>query len=167
MGGVTGESPTTTNRFTIAKLDDEQRLVFGWANVSVSRSTSAGTGGRQIFDLQQDSIPPAELESCAYDFVLNFRESDAMHEGPAIGHLVESIVFTPEKLEKFATDPASGTVDTEALRILQRLFPTRWWVGFKLNPNAYRDVKDKKFTMFSIAGEADREEVGEEEDQVA
>lgn len=145
--------------FQIAKLDDGQRLVFGYANVSVAKSTAAGSGGHDIFDLQLDSIPAAELEKGAYDFVLDFREADEMHAGGAIGQLVESVVFTPEKLEKFATDPVSGDVDQEGLAVLKRLLPCRWWVGFKLNSDSYQAVKSGKYKMFSIAGEADREEV--------
>lgn len=146
------------SRFQISKLDDAQQLVFGYANVSISKSTLSGAGGEEFYDLQADSIPPAELEKGAYEFVLNFREADEMHEGAAIGHLVESMVFTPEKLEKIATDPASGKVDEEALAVLKRVLPCRWWVGFKLNKSSYEGVKSGKFKMFSIAGEADRQE---------
>ena len=145
--------------FTITKLNDEGNLVFGFANVSVAKSTSVGGGGHEIFDLQLDAIPPDELESAAYDFVLNFRETDEMHKGPAIGHLVESMVFTPEKLQKLATDPTTGTVDPQVLSVLEKALPPRWWVGFKLNPESYQAVKSGKYKMFSIAGEADREEV--------
>lgn len=145
--------------FQVAKLDDEQRLVFGWANVSVAKSTASGTGGHDIFDLQKDSIPPSELEKAAYDFVLEFRETDEMHAGEAVGHLVESMVFTPEKLEKLATDPATGEVDPIIHSVLKKALPPRWWVGFKLAPSSYQAVKSGKYKMFSIAGEADRTEV--------
>lgn len=148
-----------TVSFQISKLDDGQSLVFGWANVSVSKSTSKGSGGHDIFDLQKDSIPPEELEKAAYDFVLNFRESDEMHDGPCIGKCVESMVFTPDKLTKLATDPTTGTVDMEVLKALEKALPPRWWIGFKLDKNSYEAVKSGKFKMFSIAGEADREEV--------
>jgi hypothetical protein len=144
------------SQFQIAKFDDVQSLVFGFANVSISKRTAMGAGGEEFFDLQKDSVPPDELENGAYDFVLHFREADEMHEGDAIGHLVESIVFTPEKLEKFATDPVTGAVDKEGLEVLKRLLPTRWWVGFKLSKSAYAGVKSGKYTMFSIAGDADR-----------
>lgn len=145
-----------STKFEIAKFDDVQSLVFGFANVSVSKSTAAGSGGDEFFDLQLDSIPPAELEKAAYDFVLDFREADEMHKGDAIGHLVESMVFTDEKLSKLATDPVSGKVDEEALTILKRALPCRWWVGFKLNKSSYELVKSGQYKMFSIGGEADR-----------
>lgn len=148
-----------TMPFEIAKLDDEQCLVFGFANVSVSKSTSRADGGEEFFDLQEDSIPPDELEKAAYGHVLEFREADDMHMGPATGHLVESMVFTPDKLEKFAADPVTGEVNQEDLAILKRLFPTRWWVGYKMNKDSFAKVKSGKYKMFSVAGEASREEV--------
>ena len=148
-----------STRFHITKLDDDQRLVFGFANVSVSKTTGAGIGGEEFFDLQQDSIPASELEKSAYEYVLEAREADEMHAGDAVGHIVESIVFTPDKLEKFATDPATGEVNRGDLEVLKRLFPCRWWVGYKLSDSAFAKVKSGQYKMFSIAGEADREDL--------
>lgn len=145
--------------FQISKLDDEQSLVFGFANISVSKSTSKGAGGDVFHDLQQDAIPPVELEKAAYDFVLNFRETGEMHEGSAVGRLVESMVFTPDKLIALATDPSTGVVNPVTLDVLKHSLPPRWWVGFKLDAEAYSAVKSGKYKMFSIAGEADRVEV--------
>lgn len=146
-------------RFEIAKLDEAECLVFGFANVSVSKATSHGSGGEEFFDLQFDSVPPADLEKAAYNYILDSREADEMHKGSAIGQIVESIVFTPEKLEKFATDPATGKINGDDLAVLKRLFPCRWWVGYKLEKSSFAKVKSGEFKMFSIAGEADRQEV--------
>lgn len=150
---------TSVSDFAISKFDDEQHLVFGWANVSVSKSTAHGTGGDEFFDLQKDNIPPDELEKGAYEFVLNFRETDEMHEGPCVGQLVESVVFTPEKIAKMVTDPTTGEIDTVAYNAMIKAIPPRWWIGFKLDPPSYRAVKSGKFKMFSVAGAADRLEV--------
>lgn len=145
--------------FHISKLVDSERLVFGFANVSVSKSTSTGAGGVEFFDLQADSIPPKELEDAAYEYVLKSREADEMHAGGPVGTIVESMLFTPEKLEKFATDPATGEINQADLMVLKRLFPCRWWVGYKLDEGTYAKVKSGELQMFSIAGEADREEL--------
>lgn len=145
--------------FQIAKLDESQLLVFGYANVSVSKRHANGKGGEQFFDLQQDSVPPGELEAAAYDFVLDFREADEMHKGGVKGQLVESIVFTPDKLIALATDPATGILDEPGLEVLKRMFPPRWWVGFKVDKAVFAKVKSGEYKMFSIAGEADRQEV--------
>lgn len=145
--------------FQIAKLDDEQCIVFGFANVSIAKTTAHGVGGHEIEDLQLDHVPPDELEKAAYVHVLESREADAMHTGPAIGHIVESLVFTPDKLEKFATDPVTGEVNPGDLEVLKRLFPTRWWVGYKVDKAVFAKVKSGEYKMFSIAGTADREDL--------
>lgn len=145
--------------FTITKLNEAERLVFGWANVSVSKATAAAPGGEQFFDLQHDTIPPEELEKAAYLHVAEYRETDEMHKGGAVGHLVESIVFTPEKLEKFCTDPMTGEVNQSHLAVLKEVFTPRWWVGYRLEPAAFAKVLSGEYRMFSIGGEAERIEV--------
>lgn len=135
--------------FSIVKIDQHQRMVFGYASVAVTK------GDRIITDLQGDRISPDELEKAAYDFVLHAREADEMHEGAPVGHLVESIVFTPEKLQALATDPATGKVNEEGLESLRKMFPPRWWVGFKVEPSAFAKVLSGEYQMFSIAGTAD------------
>lgn len=127
--------------------------------MSIAKSTSVADGGHLINDLQKDTIPPEELEKGAYDFVLDFRETDEMHAGEATGHLVESMVFTPDKIKKLATDPTSGDVDEVALDVMTKVLTGRWWVGFKVAPTSYAKVKSGDFKMFSIAGEADREDL--------
>lgn len=146
-------------RFQIVKLVPDQHLIFGYANVSISKSTSSGTGGEQFYDLQLDSVPPDELEKGAYDYVLQAREADEMHKGGVKGMLVESMVFTPDKLERFATDPTTGQVNQANLMVLKQLFPCRWWVGFKVDPAAFEKVRRGEYRMLSIAGEADREDM--------
>lgn len=135
--------------FKILKLDEVEHLVFGFANVSIAK------GGKLITDLQGDRIAPSELEKGAYEYVLTARTVDEMHEGEIVGHLVESMVFTPEKLQALATNPATGEIDQAAFEIMKSLIPTRWWVGFKVSPSAFAKVKSGDYPMFSIAGEAD------------
>ena len=50
-------------KFKIQKSEDEKRLAFGWANISIDES------GEQLVDWQQDMIDPEELENAAYKFV--------------------------------------------------------------------------------------------------
>lgn len=137
--------------FSIAKVDAAEHLVFGYANVAVSKR------GGLVEDLQGDIIPPEELEKAAYQFNLHFRGVDEMHEGPVVGQLVESMVFTPDKLVKFATGP-DGVLDGDVLKVLQKTFPASWWVGFHIpDKEAFGKVLSGEFAMFSIAGEADKE----------
>ena len=128
--------------FSVAKTDEDRRLVFGWASVSADLS------GQMIEDLQGDMLDIDELEHAAYDYVLEFRDAGERHdpEKRKMGRLVESIVFTPEKLA------AMGVPDS--------LVKKAWWVGFKIDDDqAWEKIKAGEYEMFSIEGKAVREEV--------
>lgn len=125
----------------IAKLNDDQRLVFGWLSVSEEED------GTLVIDHHDDIIEPDELERMAYDFVLYARKAGEMHERwDGIGRLVESMVFTREK--------------QKALGIPDGTLPIGWWVGFKIDePEVWAKVKSGEYDAFSIGGKAIREEV--------
>jgi putative serine protease XkdF len=122
----------------IAKADDSQQRLFGWASIAVQKD------GTPLLDLQGDMIAIEELEEAFYAYVkeaggLNFR-----HDGPVRGHLIEAMVFTPEKLEALGLAP--GTL------------PLGAWVGFHVPEVAdYQIIKASQYFMFSIEGEALRE----------
>ena len=81
----------------IIKIDSEERLIFGWANLP--HPVGKELGDPKI-DLQDDQITLAELEKAAYEYVEFSREGDEMHTETVKAQLVESMVFTPEKMEK-------------------------------------------------------------------
>jgi len=127
-----------TCNFSIRKASDtEERLVFGWASVANRQN------GDTITDHQGDIVEIEELESAAYDFVQFFREGSDMHErgGLDIAVLIESIVFTPEKLA--------------SLGLKEGDLPHGWWVGFRIiDEDVWVKVKDGTYSMFSIEGSA-------------
>ena len=125
--------------FTVAKLDEDQRLVFGYASVAKVND------GSDLVDLQGDQIAPDDLEKAAYDFVLEARIANEMHQGEPVGQLVESVVITPEKLAAMGLRAGPGA---PAVGL---------WLGFKLTPDAFAKVKRGDYTMFSIEGTADEE----------
>ena len=130
-------------RFKIMKSDDEKMLAFGWANVSVR------VDGEVIEDWQEDIIEPEELENAAYNYVLLYREGGEMHERGGAAVLVESVVFTEEKMQ--------------AMGIPKDTLPIGWWIGFKVtDSDVWEKVKDGTYPMFSIEGEAERIEVEDE-----
>lgn len=127
-------------RFRVMKSDDEKMLAFGWANVSMR------PGGELIEDWQEDIIEPEELEKAAYEYVLLYREGGEMHERGGTAVLIESAVFTEEKMQ--AMGIPAGTL------------PVGWWIGFKvLDADVWKKVKDGTYPMFSIEGEAERVKV--------
>lgn len=124
--------------FRIKKFDDEEQIVFGWGSVSMR------VDGELLVDRQGDIIEPEVLEKAAYAFVLDFRESGVNHEGPSIGRIAESMVFTPDKLD--------------VLGLKKDALPVGWWVGIKIDDQeVYSRVKKGDLPMFSIQGTAERE----------
>lgn len=131
-------------RFRIMKSDDEKMLAFGWASVSMR------VDGQLIEDWQKDIVEPEELENAAYEYVLLYREGGEMHERGGAAILIESVVFTEEKM--LAMGIPAGTL------------PVGWWIGFKVtDPDVWEKVKDGTYLMFSIEGEAERVEVEDED----
>lgn len=131
-------------RFQIMKSDDDKMLAFGWANVSMR------IDGELIEDWQNDIIEPEELENAAYEYVLLYREGGEMHERGGAAVLIESVVFTEEKMA--AMGIPAGTL------------PVGWWIGFKVtDEDVWQKVKDGTYPMFSIEGEAERVEVADED----
>lgn len=136
----TFSSSVMKGRVAITKSDDEKRLAFGWASVSLTADRE------EIEDWQKDIIEPEELENAAYNFVLLYREGGEMHERGGAAVLIESVVFTEEKME--------------AIGIPEGTLPVGWWIGFKvLDEDVWEKVKSGEYPMFSIEGEAERVEV--------
>lgn len=130
-------------RFKVMKSDDEKMLAFGWASVSMR------VDGEVIEDWQKDIVEPEDLENAAYEFVLLYREGGEMHERGGAAVLIESVVFTEEKMR--AMGIPAGTL------------PVGWWIGFKvLDKDVWEKVKDGTYQMFSIEGEAERVTVEDE-----
>lgn len=120
----------------------DQNLVFGWANVVKTAE------GAYVVDSHGEIIPEAVLEKAVYEYVENSRRADRMHgrdyEGSdvtgkrGVGHLVECMVFTTEKL---------------ALLGIEGKLPVGAWVGLRVNDaETYEKVKSGELSMFSIGG---------------
>ena len=134
------KSDIVKGRFKIQKSEDDKMLAFGWANIAVTE------GGQQIEDYHEDLIDTEELEQAAYSFVEFYREGGEMHERGGCAVLIESMVFTKEK--------------QSALGIAEGTLPEGWWIGFKVtDADVWEKVKSGEYSMFSIEGEAIREEV--------
>lgn len=119
----------------IAKMKTDEQLVFGWANVSVDKN------GDIPLDWEGDITSPEVLEKAAYQFVLNYRESGEMHEGETTGYMIESVMFTKQKME--------------AIGIPEGTIPEGWWIGFFIpDIEVVAKIKDGTYNMFSIQGKA-------------
>lgn len=119
----------------ISKMNDEQHLVFGWANVSINAD------GSIPLDWQGDITSPEVLEKAAYQYVLKYRTTGEMHQGEAVGYLIESCMFTKQKMQ--------------AMGIPEGILPEGWWVGFYIPDDDVVDkIKSGQYRMFSIQGKA-------------
>ena len=115
----------------------EKRWKTGRANVAITEN------GEQISDLQEDMVDPEVLEQAAYQFVELYREGGEMHERGGVAYLIESVVFTEEKMA--------------AMGIPEGTLPVGWWIGFQVtDADVWEKVKDGTYSMFSIEGKAER-----------
>lgn len=122
----------------ITKVDEDQQLVFGWASISNSAD------GTPVVDSQGDIIEPRELENAVYKFVKDYAAKGAgqLHKGEPVGHIVESVILTPQKMQAMGIDHP---------------MPTGWWIGMKVDDAAvFEKVKSGRYRMFSIQGRAVR-----------
>lgn len=130
----------------IAKTDDDKQLVYGWMYVTHNRD------GEIVVDKSGDFIDEVdELDEAVVDFVLHERVGGVDHtrdgDSPVqASRLVESIVFTPEKIEALGLQPGD--------------LPTGWWAGWKVDdPEVWQGVKSGRYKSFSIHGSGVREPV--------
>lgn len=137
-------------RVNFAKVNDEQRLVYGWASV-------VKQNGKPVVDWQDDVIPVAELQKAAHLYVQKARVGKRMHGGGQVADLVESFVV--------AKDSSFGAL-LKALDIeMPDPLPVEgWWVGFKVNDdNTWDAIKKGKLRAFSIGGGGKRVKVTAED----
>ena len=123
---------------SIAKYDDVQQRLFGWASVAIHKD------GTQLVDLQGDAIDIEDLEEAFYDYVKEAGGLNVQHEGPVRGVIIEAMVFTPEKIAALGLPPDSLHQGA--------------WIGFEVPDRADYDlIKSIGCVMFSIEGSAFRE----------
>ncbi|MMZ45270.1 hypothetical protein D3C76_169760 [compost metagenome] len=127
--------------FTIAKSVKEKQLVFGWANIAKDKN------GNFPLDWDGDVTSPDQLENAAYSFVLKHRKTGERHQGDAVGNMVESVMFTKEKMDAMGIPPG--------------IVPEGWWVGFHIpDAEVFAKVKSGEYEMLSVQGKAKRTPTG-------
>lgn len=133
-------SSATKHTFDIVSKREDERVVYGWAMVSMTPS------GAPIVDLQGDMVEPDVLEKAAHEFMVASRDSGVMHDGAAIATVVASLVTTPAV--------------TKAMGVPDGVLPVGWMIGVKVHDGpTWEKVKRGELKMFSIEGSADRLEV--------
>jgi len=121
----------------ILKVDEEQRLIFGWASVITEK-------GEAVVDLQGDIIESDVLVKAVNEFMENVRVGKTMHVGEETGKVIHSLPVTKE-----ICDALGIQSDLEG-----------WVVAYKVYDDSVWDrVKSGELRAFSIGGRAQREEL--------
>ena len=121
----------------ILKVDDEQRMVFGWASVVTEK-------GEPVVDRQGDVIEAETLVKAVNEFMEHVRVGKAMHTGEQVGVVVHSLPITKE-----IGDALGIQSDREG-----------WVVAYKVFDDAiWEMVKSGELAAFSIGGRAIKEEI--------
>ena len=127
---------------TILKLEDEQRIAYGWGLVNIE-------DGKPVVDSQGDIVSTAVLQKAVHEFIAESREGNVMHDvdeddpryGKVVAKMVDSVVMTPELQKALGID----------------LKKVGWLVGMKVDDDqTWQELKDGKLAMFSIEGEGQR-----------
>ena len=138
------------NEAILTKVDAEEKRVFGIFSLTKKN-------GEFLIDKQDDIIHPKDLEEAAYSFVLKARVAGVNHTKMGVGRLIESMVFTKEKmqvlqdtLKKIGVKSPKIDVDAEF-----------WYGGFQVDdPVVWDMVKSGELVSFSIGGKTKRYLVG-------
>lgn len=126
---------------TFSKVDEDQRVVGGWAYVFED-------DGQMEVDHSGDFIDKASLpalEKAVREYMLESREADEMHVKVSdVGKVVGSLVLTPEKAAAFG--------------IVTKRYG--WIVEFQIQDDeTWAKIKDGTYSAFSIRGAGQREKV--------
>lgn len=126
-----------SNDFEILKVNEESRLVYGWASVSKVNDSS-------VVDGEGDIIDTLDLEKAAADFVITSRIGGDNHIRKGVSDLTASVVFTSEIQKSLGID----------------LKKEGWFVGFYVRDDVvWENIKKGEYASFSIGGVAEREEI--------
>ena len=146
--GGKGPKETPVNfelTFSDENIIEDRKLVFGWASVIETAD------GEEVVDSHEHIIEEIELEEAVYTFVRHGGFGSEMHVNLYVATVVESMVFTKEKMERLGIPP--GTL------------PVGWWIGmFVYDDEVFEKIKSGVYNMFSIAGRAVIEDVDVEEE---
>lgn len=127
-----------TMEAAIIKLDDDKRLVYGWASVIEKE-------GEPVVDKQGDVIKSADLVEAAHDYMSQHRKAREMHEGVNKGETVSSIVFTHDVQKALGID-----LEMVGWFICQKIHDDKLWKRFKSG----------EISAFSIGGHGQRTDIG-------
>ena len=127
-------APASSAASRITKIDEEQRLVYGWALVTDEHD-------QPLVDLQDDVVSVDDIRETAHEFIKGKRVLGRMHRQMGVGELVESVVLSKDL--------------QQALGIALGI--EGWFVGVKVHDDdTWQRVRKGELSMFSIGGTGER-----------
>lgn len=135
--GTSVSEMTKADEAEILKVDEEQRLVYGWASV-------IKINGEYVVDKQGDVIDGPTLETAVNKFMEDVRVGKTMHVGEETGKIIHSMPITKELCDALGIQSVNEG----------------WIVAYKVYDDAvWERVKSGELRAFSIGGRAQREEI--------
>lgn len=151
-----GDGKTVKIRMDVVKADAFKKQIFGWLYVSNDCT------GKQVVDHSGETVSIQTLEPASYKYVASHRKMGDMHgrtkDGQVVesGHLIECVVFTPEKREAMAVSLGHKP------DALTGLLPDAMWVGYQVTNDAtFADVLNGTKRSLSFGGRARKIPVAE------
>ena len=124
------------NDFQVIKVDEDQRIIFGWASVTK-------VDGNLVVDRQGDVIRTETLHKAINEFMKGVRVGKLMHQGEQVGDIVHSF-----PVSKDIMDALGIQTNKEG-----------WIVGYYVSDDTlWKSVQSGDFAEFSIGGSAQKEE---------
>lgn len=129
----------------ITKTSDESRVAFGLFSVTK-------ISDELVKDREEDKIKTESLETSVYKYVRTSRDASVNHKTLGVGELVETMVFTKEKVE------ALKKALTEAgIPHTIEIGAEFWWGGhYVKDDDVWEGVKNGDYESWSIGGTATR-----------
>lgn len=123
------------NKFKVLKVDDEQRIIYGWASVTK-------VDGQYLVDRQGDVIKTETLHKAVNEFMKKVRVGKLMHSGEQVGEIIHSF-------------PVGDDIDKLGIQTNKE----GWLIGYHVTDDKlWEDVKSGKYSEFSIGGKAGKRE---------
>jgi hypothetical protein len=122
--------------FNVIKVDEEQRIIFGWASVTKYQ-------GEYVVDLQNEIIRTETLHKAVNEFMKSVRVGKVLHDGEQTGTIIHSFPISKEVCEALGIQS-----DKEG-----------WLTGYYVeDDDLWEAVKSGDYREFSIGGNADKSE---------
>jgi len=130
------ETTKSEQSIKILKIDEEQRIIYGWASVTTYK-------GELVVDLQGDVIKTDTLHKAFNEFMKGVRVGKINHSGEQVGQIVHSFPMSKEIC-------AALEIQSDKEGVIS---------GFHVTDDTlWEKVKSGEYAEFSIGGRAQKQE---------